>query len=322
MRLTRLALLIFATTAIIAGTGSLSAQDSNKATDLDRQMLVAADNGDLHSVAQLLEKGADIEARGRYDSTALMMAAERGDLDMVKFLLDKGADASARDKSDETALVQATRSGNIEMLELLLQKTTDLRSKNNALFAAAESGAVVIHMEDAGPKPSNGSAATAASESPWLKTVRLLLDGGADLQARREDRSTPLLTAAAYAHTEIFIFLLERGADINARDKYGNNALIAAACQCASATMNSANDVIEILLHKGIDVNARNRDGNTALILAASMQGDPAVLKLLLDAGADLAAKNKRGETALAVATACRREDKIKVLKESGAHIR
>lgn len=304
---------------VFLGTLPLGAQAVSPC-DLNCQLLRAADQNDVALVRQLLAKGADIEAKGQNGLAALSIAAERGNVAIVKLLLEKGADVNAKDQSDETALITAARSGNPDVLELLLEKTSHAAEKNAALFEATGGGPVVIEMED--PRPakndSKNPAPRPAPESPWVRTVKLLLDRGANLEAWDQYRGTPLLSAAALGQTDIVMLLLERGADIHATDSYGNTALIVAACECAVATMNSTYDIVKTLLEKGSDVNARNHEGTTALMNAASGFGGSAIVKLLLDNGADPAAKNKDGDTALTLAIKGDRPDKVQLLRNAG----
>jgi ankyrin repeat protein len=70
-----------------------------------------------------------------------------------------------------------------------------------------------------------------------------------------------------------------RSLHVRAKDKYGNTALIAAACECAVVDMPETLPSMKLLLEKGADVNAKNRDGNTALTLALkNHQADVAAL--------------------------------------------
>ena len=57
----------------------------------------AARAGDRARVAQLLDAGVDVNAKARYDVTALTFAAGRGHLDVVRLLVDRGADMSVVD---------------------------------------------------------------------------------------------------------------------------------------------------------------------------------------------------------------------------------
>ena len=89
--------------------------------------------------------------------------------------------------------------------------------------------------------------------------------------------------------------LLQAGADVNARDDYGNTTLHYAANLRTNPEVIP--EVIIALLDAGADVNASGEYGNTPLHQAASRNENPEVLTLLLDAGADGTAVNDDGET-------------------------
>lgn len=295
-------------------------QSTSPADNLDRQLLDAVFHDDLAATRKALDAGANIEARDTNGETPLITAAEHNNVALVKLLLSKGANAGAKDKSEETALLHAARQGHAEAVEVLLQNTSDSEEKKLALFSAVEGGPVEIEIKDppaGSPKPrSRGSSKP--PESPWVRTVKLLLDkGGVDLDARDPYRGTPLISAAAHGQTDVVMFLLARGANIRATDDQGSTALIAAACECAIATMNSTYDIVKALLEKGADVNARDQNGTTALISAASGFGDAAIVKLLLDHGADPTIKDRDGDTALSEAMKKERADKIELLKQA-----
>ena len=64
---------------------------------LDEELLAAARRGDVAAARALLDKGASVDARGRYDVTPLMTAALRGNLELVRLLVERGADVNIRD---------------------------------------------------------------------------------------------------------------------------------------------------------------------------------------------------------------------------------
>jgi ankyrin repeat protein len=114
--------------------------------------------------------------------------------------------------------------------------------------------------------------------------------------------------AAAWAgRTENIRFLLDHGANIDARDNVGDTALLASAGAGAMSAVGVIYTVepMKLLLARGADINARNNNGDTALTLAAATGGyeDLATVKLLLRSGADPAARNNKGDSALALAT-------------------
>ena len=264
-------------------------------------------------------------AQSRSLDKELFQAVAKGDIGAVRVLLANGADLDAKDDRGDTPLIIAVGNHNIAAVKLLIEKGADISARNNyeetALFEAAESAPVVLRMADAPATPNVHNEPTPAvfPEAPWVKSVRMLLDSGANVEARDEEGDSPLIRAASFGQTETFELLLERGAKINVRDKRGMTPLIAAACACAVATMNSTYDIMKILLERGADVNARTRDGTTALMMAAGSPDGPASVKLLLNKGADPMAKNNRGRTAMTFVEDSPFPEKVRLLKRAMA---
>jgi len=130
-----------------------------------------------------------------------------------------------------------------------------------------------------------------AARDGHAAVVELLLAAGADVKAKNEYGETALHQAAWYGHAAIVELLLAAGADVDAQDEAGWTALHEAAQEAHAA-------VVELLLAAGADVNAQSNAGWTALHQAAE-NGHAAVVELLLAAGADIKAKNNSGGTAL-----------------------
>lgn len=284
---------------------------------LNQELYRAVDHHDLASVRRLLKKGASIETTDGNGTTPLAAAASNGDVPMVQLLLQNGAKAHVKDRQLVSPLGHAARVGSAEIVRLLLKQNPDLAEKNQALLEAAHGEPAIVVEQDQSGKRLTTEQIMAKFESPWVDTVRLLLDSGANIEATDEYRGPPLVDAAAYAQTEVVIFLLSRGANLHARDKYGHTALISAACECAVATMNDAYYVVDVLLRKGSDVNAHANDGTTALMNAAGGFGGSAIVKLLLEHGADPRARDAEGKTALQFAIAANRADKVQLIRQA-----
>ena len=294
--------------------------------NLNHDLYQATDHHDLPSVRRLLDKGANIEATGDNEMTPLGAAASNGDLPMVQFLLQQGANPHAKDHSLETPLMHAAYDGHAEIVRLLLKQNLANTEKNEALLETAHGEPAIVTMQDSEKSPAGAFVSReqtiAQMEAPWVETVKLLLDSGANIEATDEDRGPPLVDAAGYAQTNVVRFLLARGANLHARDKYGNTALVTASCECAVATMNDAYDVVKLLLEKGSDVNAHSNDGATALINAAAGFGGSAIVKLLLEYGANPTARDSQGGTALKYAIESNRNDKVQLIKQALAKTR
>lgn len=79
----------------------------------------------------LIEKGADVNATDDKGRTPLMMAATNGDgIEMMKILLEKGAEINATDDLNRTALMMAAIRGKEHNVEFLLQYKPDLHIKD------------------------------------------------------------------------------------------------------------------------------------------------------------------------------------------------
>ena len=105
---------------------------------------------------------------------------------------------------------------------------------------------------------------------------------------------TLLHVAGAFGHDDLARGLLDRGADVNAKDTaagVGRDALIQA---CSSGHV----PVATLLLDRGANVNATNSQGKTALFFAAQRDEIEAAL-LLISRSADLMAQDNQGLTAL-----------------------
>jgi ankyrin repeat protein len=73
--------------------------------------------------------------------------------------------------------------------------------------------------------------------------VKLLLEKGADLEAKDEFGRTPLSWAAEEGHEGVVKLLLEKGADLEAKDEFGQTPLSRAA--------ESGHEAVVKLLEKG-----------------------------------------------------------------------
>ncbi|KAK8129310.1 hypothetical protein PG999_001690 [Apiospora kogelbergensis] len=124
--------------------------------------------------------------------------------------------------------------------------------------------------------------------------VHILLDGGADIEARDNDGRTSLWMAVVSRHLSVAELLIKRGADIEARDGGGRTPLWAAAAA-------GYKEVSELLIENGANIEVTDDFTWTPLHQAAS-HGSAKVAKLLIEKGADIEARDKEGQTPLSLA--------------------
>lgn len=152
-----------------------------------------------------------------------------------------------------------------------------------------------------------------AAHNGHADTVELLIDEGADIEAKAKWGRTALIREADWGDTEDVKLLINKGADIEARDDEGKTALMAAA-------MSDKTETVKLLLKKGADIEAKDEEGQTAL-MAAAMEDQTETVKLLLKRGADIEARDEEGQTALIVAAKKYNSDAVKLLLRKGADI-
>ena len=251
-------------------------------------LMHSASSGTVAIMRELLDAGADVNAANARKATALHWALP--DAEKVKLLLVKGARADAKTVEGRTPLyVAATLPGGAPAARLLLEVGANVDDSTlpgtTALFPAATTSA---------------------------EMTKLLLDHGANPNARAKTDATPLLFTKG---ADVIALLLARGADVRARSKTGETALMETAIRGDVAATR-------LLLDKGADVNAADHRGYTPLLLAAQYDGDsPELVRLLLSRGADLNAKAE-GETALSLAAKRGETEVTKVLREAAAAAR
>lgn len=152
-----------------------------------------------------------------------------------------------------------------------------------ALQALAEKDPAVLAFQDGqGRSLLHGAAAFGRTEM-----ARWLIDRGNPVNAVTVEMTTPLIQASLAGQLEVARLLIARGADIEARNRYGRTALILVGRERGDVEM------AKLLLDAGAGINAADRSGDTALDLAA-WRGFSGLVDLLLDRGASLPADEEQ----------------------------
>ncbi len=127
-----------------------------------------------------------------------------------------------------------------------------------------------------------------------MDIVKYLIEKGADVNAKDYYGVTALMYAALYGHLDIVKYLVEHGADVNAKNVNGDLALM-------YASNYGHTDIVKYLVEKGSDVNAKEYFRGVTALMFASREGHFDIVKYLIEHGADVNAKdeNKLGWTAL-----------------------
>jgi hypothetical protein len=160
---------------------------------------------DVDRVRELIAQGENVNGKDEaYDDiTPLFVAVETGDLEIVQLLLDAGAKVNARSSNKRTPLMQIDSDATPELVDLLVRNGAKLnltdKENNTALIAAI-----------------NNWAPAAA--------VQALIRAGSDARVANKSGRTALMEAAERDDLDIVKLLVEVGADVNAKDDEGETA--------------------------------------------------------------------------------------------------
>lgn len=206
----------------------------------------AAEN--LYSlVVQLLQEGADVMAGENDGHTPLHSAAEEGHLDIIKLLLDKGADINAKSVQGHTPLYEVVSNKKLkntrEVMDFLFQHGATLDAQDNSGFpliiVAAQAGnkQAVEFLIDHGIDPNIPADVTImtgndgvraiheAVSNDNLDMIQFLLDKGADINAKDALGWTPLHWAISVYLPKIAEFLIQKGASLTIKNDHGQTPL-------------------------------------------------------------------------------------------------
>jgi ankyrin repeat protein len=145
-----------------------------------------------------------------------------------------------------------------------------------------------------------------AADGDCIELATELLDDGASVDARDRFGARPLSHAARFGHLEMVDLLLAHGAPIDARNLVGATALYFAA-------EGGHTSVVQRLIERGADVNVTGRSG-VSPVAAAAYAGNDSVVEALLARGADERAPDETGKPPIVYAAAGARIEIVKRL--------
>ena len=268
----------------LRGVGVTSKSDEEAA----KSIFVAAKIGSIDAIKKHLEAGVDVNGKNKSGQTALHVAAKAGQVDAVGALLEAKAGVAAADKSQKTALHYAAQKGHKVTTALLLEKgaavnAKDKKNKTPLDYAISKKRTEVIEL----------------LRAKGGKTTKELL------------AADDIFAAAEVGDVESIKKLLAGGADVNAKNKGGYTALHLAAKRGQAAAAAA-------LLEAKADIGLASKSGKTALHYVAYYNGNLDLAKALLDAEAAVNAKDGKNKTPLDYALSKKRTELAELLRSQG----
>ncbi|KAF5601075.1 ankyrin 1 [Fusarium pseudocircinatum] len=291
-------------------------------------LVAAARAGYTDIVTALLEKGADVNYAAPKDITPLMSAVLGNQAAIAKTFIDAGADMNAVSGAENNKWNAAHFAYDLpDCMKVLVEAGADINAlgpDGTPFYLAAYFNQTKVvellleHKPDLETKCPEGDFTDAgytpllcAASCGYNELLRLLLEAGANIEAKTPKGGTPLILAVATNQEESVKILLEYNLDIDARDIWEGSAIF-----CLPSPANLS--VARRLINRGASLTIRNNEKYTPLGKAV-VNGDLPLVRLLSSQKIDLNAEAAENGTALHIATEKCNVDIVKVLVEKGA---
>jgi ankyrin repeat protein len=210
-------------------------------------------------MALFLEHPADVNMKDPGNHNTILSTAAYAAPDFVESLVLAGAEVNTTDNQDSSPLLSLSGKGRPELIRLLLDHHADPNAVNSLGYTPLL-GAM---------RPFAHSEFKEANR----QTVKLLVEGGAKLDAQDDQGNTPLAIAAMYNQTELIAFMLEKGAGVNVKNAQGRTPLMEAVAAVEGAeSEETILNAVKLLLEGGAQAGETDLEGHSAISMARERQ--------------------------------------------------
>ena len=240
-----------------------------KAVAIITPLMKAASDGDIAKIKELLSEGVDINEQNAAKDTALSVAVKKDEEKAAEALIAAGANLTLLYWDDKNIFTLAIESENEKTLMRLIEKAdVEILAGNEQLLVQATeanvSAKVLKKMLEKRKYNQNiiDAALIMAVSTENKQNVKLLIDNGANIEAKDYSGLTCLVLAVEKGNCEIAKLLLDNKADVNIKFNYED-------------------------YYKGDSFGGKLDFGQVSILGYAVIKDDCKIAKLLLDNKAD-----------------------------------
>lgn len=196
----------------------------------------------------------------------LLIAPHDTDFSLINYFTSKGLDLNSVDANGNGIFNYAARTGNIRLMKQLLEK--GIKGTDNAFIFASQGARgttngleVYKFLKSTGLNPiavlKDGETALhiLASTSKDMAVISYFIEKGADVNQQDSFGNTPFMNAASRNSLEVVTLFSKTLKAINQTNKKGESAL-------ALAAANNTSDVVAFLITKKADTSIVDGNGN------------------------------------------------------------
>lgn len=179
-------------------------------------LMRSAIQGNLELAKTLIAHGADVNKRGEQELTPLIYASQSDNLELVKFLIEQKADMFAVDYRKRNVLMHAAYCGNNNIIDFYISQGFSVNSmdkdKRTPLIITS------LYSFD----EMSGNDIFEELEEKVYQTTRLLVEKGANINAKDFEGMTALMFAVSRGYLKVVEYLLLQGAKLDDCNNFGD----------------------------------------------------------------------------------------------------
>jgi ankyrin repeat protein len=264
--------------------------DVNRKAGYGRTALMQADS--VKVIEFLLKNGADIELKDDAGDDALLLASEKCNIKKMEILLNNGMNINQKNNSGQTPLMKVVLNPftkeriKLEFIKILLDKKADVNLKdkeNKTVYIISKERSlnnISKLLLEFGAKEEIFSldppSLVQALMNKEYEQAKIMINNGIEINFLSGEFS-PLM--CSIENVEIMKLLLEKGADVNLKNKMNMTAL-------TMAVMSNKADAVKLLIENKADVNVVSTLNDQTPLMFALQNKNQAIIKMLKEHGA------------------------------------